>query len=96
MIKSRYGLSCSQQLVSAVQNNVPADELGMGVGSALLVSLKRRVVELATTPGVLNTIQVGWWGCRSWLLCLVYTTRYRWVGGAALAKPLIVQCIILI
>ena len=48
----------SHQLVSAVENEVPAEELGLGVGAPLLGSLKMRVVTLATTTGVLQTIQV--------------------------------------
>ena len=45
------------QLITAVHNQVSPAELGIGVGSSLLMSLKQKVVNLATTPGVLNTIQ---------------------------------------
>ncbi|KAB7494648.1 E3 ubiquitin-protein ligase HERC2, partial [Armadillidium nasatum] len=45
------------QLHAAVQNQVDIDTLGISVGSSLLHSLKQRIVNLASTPGVLNTIQ---------------------------------------
>ncbi|KAK8398901.1 hypothetical protein O3P69_004178 [Scylla paramamosain] len=47
------------QLHSAVQNHTDVDSVGLHVGSSLLGSLKQRVVNLASSSGVLPTIQVA-------------------------------------
>lgn len=47
------------QLHLAISNDMDPASLGLDVGSKLLVSLKQRVVELASLSGVLNTIQVA-------------------------------------
>lgn len=52
------GCSFSLQLHSAVQNHTEVDSVGLHVGSSLLGSLKQRVVNLASSSGVLPTIQV--------------------------------------
>ncbi|XP_076028585.1 E3 ubiquitin-protein ligase HERC2 isoform X2 [Oratosquilla oratoria] len=45
------------QLHAAVQNHADVECMGLQVGSSLLVSLKQRVVSLASSSGVLSTIQ---------------------------------------
>ncbi|XP_042217246.1 E3 ubiquitin-protein ligase HERC2-like isoform X2 [Homarus americanus] len=47
------------QLHSAVQNHTDVDTVALHVGSSLLGSLKQRVVNLASSSGVLPTIQVA-------------------------------------
>lgn len=47
------------QLHSAISNQVDPEELGLGLGSSLLNSLKQTVVTLASNAGVLNTVQVA-------------------------------------
>uniref|UniRef100_T1IYS2 HECT-type E3 ubiquitin transferase n=1 Tax=Strigamia maritima TaxID=126957 RepID=T1IYS2_STRMM len=46
-------------LYSAISHNVDIEELGLGVGTRLLFSLKQRVIELASNAGVLPTIQMA-------------------------------------
>lgn len=54
-----YLLACLfSQLHAAVQNHTDVDSVGLHVGSSLLSSLKQRVVNLASSSGVLPTIQV--------------------------------------
>ncbi|KAF2347325.1 Cytochrome b5-like heme/steroid binding domain [Trinorchestia longiramus] len=48
---------CRLQFVAAVENSVSGEELGLFPGSSLLGNLKQKIVSLATTPGVLPTIQ---------------------------------------
>ncbi|XP_042876756.1 E3 ubiquitin-protein ligase HERC2-like isoform X6 [Penaeus japonicus] len=45
------------QLHASVQNHTDVDSVGLHVGSSLLSSLKQRVVNLASSSGVLPTIQ---------------------------------------
>lgn len=45
------------QFASAVENDLTGADIGIGVGSDLLGNLKQAVISLATTPGVLPTIQ---------------------------------------
>lgn len=45
------------QLYAVINNCVDVESLGLGSGSHLLLSLKQRVVELASSPGVLSTVQ---------------------------------------
>ena len=45
------------QLVSVIQNKVEVAGLSLQPGSSLLASLKRKVVELASNSGVLQTVQ---------------------------------------
>ncbi|XP_071532835.1 E3 ubiquitin-protein ligase HERC2 isoform X2 [Panulirus ornatus] len=47
------------QLHSSVQNHTEVDSVGLHVGSSLLGSLKQRVVNLASSSGVLPTIQAA-------------------------------------
>ncbi|KAL1023407.1 hypothetical protein UPYG_G00040470 [Umbra pygmaea] len=47
------------QLHAAISNQVNPDELGLGLGSGLLNSLKQAVVTLASNAGVLNTVQAA-------------------------------------
>ena len=58
-------LACSSlnllrlQLLAVRQHGVPLEGLGLGPASPLLSSLKKKVVELASSPGVLDTIQAA-------------------------------------
>nr|XP_057930109.1 E3 ubiquitin-protein ligase HERC2 isoform X3 [Doryrhamphus excisus] len=47
------------QLHAAISNQVDPEELGLGLGSALLNNLKQTVVMLASNAGVLNTVQAA-------------------------------------
>ncbi|KAB5583793.1 hypothetical protein PHYPO_G00099730 [Pangasianodon hypophthalmus] len=47
------------QLHAAISNQVDPEELGLGLGSSLLNSLKQTVVTLASNAGVLNTVQAA-------------------------------------
>uniref|UniRef100_A0A3Q3AXX1 E3 ubiquitin-protein ligase HERC2 n=1 Tax=Kryptolebias marmoratus TaxID=37003 RepID=A0A3Q3AXX1_KRYMA len=47
------------QLHAAISNQVDPEELGLGLGSALLNNLKQTVVLLASNAGVLNTVQAA-------------------------------------
>uniref|UniRef100_A0A3Q2Y7Y6 E3 ubiquitin-protein ligase HERC2 n=1 Tax=Hippocampus comes TaxID=109280 RepID=A0A3Q2Y7Y6_HIPCM len=47
------------QLHAAISNQVDPEELGLGLGSALLYNLKQTVVVLASNAGVLNTVQAA-------------------------------------
>ncbi|XP_061894415.1 E3 ubiquitin-protein ligase HERC2-like [Entelurus aequoreus] len=47
------------QLHAAISNQVDPEELGLGLGSALLNNLKQTVVMLASNGGVLNTVQAA-------------------------------------
>lgn len=60
------------QLHAAITGNVSADDLGLGVGSKLLQSLKQQVVTLASNKGVLKTVQSAAQGAlrNGWVLLL--------------------------
>lgn len=60
------------QLHAAITGNVEAEELGLGVGSKLLQSLKQQVVTLASNKGVLKTVQSAAQGAlrSGWVLLL--------------------------
>ncbi|XP_067368465.1 E3 ubiquitin-protein ligase HERC2 isoform X5 [Channa argus] len=47
------------QLHAAISNQMDPEELGLGLGSALLNNLKQTVVVLASNAGVLNTVQAA-------------------------------------
>lgn len=47
------------QLHAAISNQVDPEELGLGLGSGLLNNLKQTVVTLASSAGVLNTVQAA-------------------------------------
>ena len=47
------------QLLSVIQHQTGLASLGLGPGSPLLLSLKKKVVELASNPGVLDTVQAA-------------------------------------
>lgn len=60
------------QLHAAITGSVSADDLGLGVGSKLLQSLKQQVVTLASNKGVLKTVQSAAQGAlrNGWVLLL--------------------------
>ena len=60
------------QLHAAITGNVEAEDLGLGVGSKLLQSLKQQVVTLASNKGVLKTVQSAAQGAlrSGWVLLL--------------------------
>lgn len=60
------------QLHAAITGNVDAEDLGLGVGSKLLQSLKQQVVTLASNKGVLKTVQSAAQGAlrNGWVLLL--------------------------
>jgi len=66
------------QLHAAITEGVDSEELGLGVGSKLLQSLKQQVVTLASNKGVLKTVQVAAQGAlkSGWVL-LLPTTEER-------------------